>query len=129
VRAGLLLAGLAWEIRDPTLCNKFLNPGLAIILGLGAMREQVGSAPCVAFKCASLDLVIHICVTAPAARTVRPHKLFRQYPTCSLSGGYDRRAHSLDTSTDIRKDSDFSGLRSLGRDSPWGMAGRSIRRT
>jgi hypothetical protein len=35
------------------------------------------------------DLVIDICVASPAARTVRPRELFRQYPTCSLSGGYD----------------------------------------
>jgi hypothetical protein len=48
VRAGLLLAGLAWEIGWPILYDNSLNPGAVIPLGLGAMREQVGSAPRIA---------------------------------------------------------------------------------
>src|SRR3984957_21165057 len=52
VRAGLLLAGLAWEIGYPILYDNFLNLGAVIPLGLGAMREQVGCAPRVAFQCA-----------------------------------------------------------------------------
>jgi hypothetical protein len=52
VRAGLLLASLAWEIGGPILYDNRLNPGAVIPLGLGAMREQVGSAPRIAFQCA-----------------------------------------------------------------------------
>ena len=57
MRAGLLLAGLAFEIGYPILYDNFLNLGAVIPLGQGAMRKQFGSAPRVAFQCAIHQLL------------------------------------------------------------------------
>src|SRR6202158_5198586 len=50
VCAGLLLAGLAFEIRYPILYDKFVRPGVAALAGLGAELKQFLSAPHIAFN-------------------------------------------------------------------------------
>jgi hypothetical protein len=51
VRAGLLLAGLAWEIGYPILYDNFFNPGAVISFGLSAQRKQVISTFRIAAQC------------------------------------------------------------------------------
>ena len=51
VRAGFLLAGLAWEIGYPILYDKLLRPGAVIPLGLSAQRKQVISTFRIAAQC------------------------------------------------------------------------------
>jgi hypothetical protein len=57
VRAGLLLAGLTWEIGYPIFYDEFLRLGAAGLAGLGAELKQYFGAPCIAFQCAIHQLL------------------------------------------------------------------------
>jgi hypothetical protein len=57
VRAGLLLAGLAFKIGYPILYDKFVRLCAVAAAGLGAKLKQYFGAPCIAFECAIHQLL------------------------------------------------------------------------